>query len=164
MWSPIWGDYFSTKKLYNSLICEHHTPKLILDIWKTCNIPRQKFFAWLMLHNRLNNKDLIKKKNLYVEFSDYIICEEWPVESNMYLFFECSFRQSFWWAIGIDWNPDLDLHSMITDASQRYSHNFIMEILITRCWSIWEQSNDAILKAYTLMYKDVLLDLDHLFP
>jgi hypothetical protein len=117
-----------------------------------------------MLHNRLNNKDLIKKKNLYVEFSDYIICEEWPVESNMYLFFECSFRQSFWWAIGIDWNPDFDLHSMITDASQRYSHNFIMEILITRCWSIWEQSNDAILKAYTLMYKDVLLDLDHLFP
>jgi hypothetical protein len=56
MWSPSWGDYFSTKKMYNSLIGEHHTPKPTLDIWKTCDIPRQKFFALLMLHNRLNTK------------------------------------------------------------------------------------------------------------
>jgi hypothetical protein len=150
--SPYWGDYYSTKRMYNTLIGEHDTPQPILDIWNTCNIPRQKFFAWLMLHNRLNTKDMMIKKNFYVEFSDCIICEEWPVESNMHLFFECSFSQSFWWAIGMEWNSDMDLYSMIADAKNRYSHNFIMEILITGCWSIWEQRNDAIFRG---IYQDV---------
>jgi hypothetical protein len=92
------------------------------------------------------------EKELLCGISYCIICEEWPVESNMHLFFECSFRQSFWWAIGTKRNPNLDLHNMITDASQRYSHNFLMEILITGCWSIWEQRNEAIFKG---IYPDV---------
>jgi hypothetical protein len=152
IWSPAWGDYYSTKKMYNTLIGEHDTPQPILDIWKTCNIPRQKFFAWLMLHNRLNTKEMMIKKNFYVEFKDCIICEEWPEENIMHLFFECSFSQSFWWAIGLEWNPDMDLFSMIADAKNRYSYNFLMEILITGCWSIWEQRNDAIFRG---IYPDV---------
>jgi hypothetical protein len=32
MWSPSWGDYLSTQKMYNNLIGEHHIPKPILDI------------------------------------------------------------------------------------------------------------------------------------
>jgi hypothetical protein len=86
IWSPIWGDYYSTKRMYNYIIGEHDTPQPILDIWKTCNIPRQKFFAWLMLHNRLNTKEMMIKKNFYVEFIDCINCEEWPMENNMHLF------------------------------------------------------------------------------
>jgi hypothetical protein len=74
------------------------------------------------------------------------------MENNIHLFFECSFSQSFWWAIGMEWNPDLDLYSMIADAKNRFSHNFMMEIFITGCWSIWEQRNDAIFRG---IYPDV---------
>jgi hypothetical protein len=35
---------------------------------------------------------------------------------------------------------------MIIEATNRYAHNFMMEILITGCWSLWEQINDAIFK------------------
>jgi hypothetical protein len=87
IWSPSWGDYFSMKRMYNKLIGDQHTPKPILDSWNTCNFPRQKFFAWLMVNNRLNTKDMMMKKNFYVEFS------EWPNENIMHLFFECSFSQ-----------------------------------------------------------------------
>jgi hypothetical protein len=73
--------------MYNSLIGEHDTPQPILDMWKTCNIPRQKFFAWLMLHNRHNTKDMMIKKNFYVEFTDCITCEEcmWKVICTYFL-------------------------------------------------------------------------------
>jgi hypothetical protein len=52
---------FSTKKVYRSLVGTCETPEAILDIWKTCNLPRQKFFAWLLLQERLNTKDLMVK-------------------------------------------------------------------------------------------------------
>jgi hypothetical protein len=46
----------------------------------------------------------MSKKNFFVEFNDCILCEECPQETIMHLFFECSISQSFWWAIGIEWN------------------------------------------------------------
>ena len=145
-WIFPWGTEYSTKKVYLSLIGEHSTPKPILDIWKTCCVPRQKFFAWLLLYGKLNTKDMMKKKNFFVQFSNCILCDTCPEECIMHLFFECSFSQSFWWALGFDWNSDYDINSMITEAKTRYSINFLMEILITGCWSIWEQRNDAIFR------------------
>jgi hypothetical protein len=56
------------------------------------------------------------------------------------------------WEIGIKWNPVLDIHNMIIEAANRYSHNFMMDIILTGCWSIWEQRNDAIFKG---IYPDV---------
>ena len=45
-WQFQWSnDYYSTKKVYLALIGNHVVPAPILDIWKTCNIPRQNFFC-----------------------------------------------------------------------------------------------------------------------
>jgi hypothetical protein len=38
-------------------------------------------------------------------------------------------QQSFWWALGIEWNTDLDIHDMIVNSKTRYA----MEIIITGC-------------------------------
>jgi hypothetical protein len=62
----------------------------------------------------------------------------------MHLFFECCFSQSFWWAIGFEWNVDMNIHEMITDAKARYSLQFVMDIIISGCWSLWDKRNDAI--------------------
>jgi hypothetical protein len=62
----------------------------------------------------------------------------------MHLFFGCSFSQSFWWAIGIEWNVVMSILEMISDAKARYSMQFIMDIIISGCWSLWDQRNDAI--------------------
>jgi hypothetical protein len=137
---------FSTKKVYRALIGNYEVPKPILDIWKTCNIPRQKFFAWLLMNNRLNTKDLMCRKNFFVQIKDCVLCDTCPEETLMHLFFECSFSQSFWWAIGIEWNTDFHLIHMISDACQRYKMSFIMEIIISGCWAIWDQRNGLIFR------------------
>jgi hypothetical protein len=97
---------------------KHPTPQPILDIWKTCNILRKKFFSWLLLHGKLNTKDMMTKKNFCVEFSNCILCDECPMESSMHLFFECSFSQGFWWAPGLKWNADLDINTMVGGQEQ----------------------------------------------
>jgi hypothetical protein len=33
---------------------------------------------------------------------------------------------------------------MIKEAKIRYSINFLMDIIIIGCWSLWDQRNDAI--------------------
>jgi hypothetical protein len=92
------------------------------------------------------------RKNFFVELSDCIICEECLEETTMHLFSECSFSKSFRWTIGFEWNSDLDLNNMIIEPYNRYSHNFLIKTIITGCWSLWEQTNDAILKG---VYPDV---------
>jgi hypothetical protein len=136
--------YYSTKKVYKMLIGEHTTHKTITSIWKTCNIPIQKLFDWLLLLGRLNTKDMMKKKNFHIEFADCVLCEEFPEEDTMHLFFECSFSMSFWWALGMEWNYDLSICDMIAEAKERCRMKFLMEIIITGCWSIWDQRNDSI--------------------
>jgi hypothetical protein len=86
----------------------------------------------------------MKKKNFFVEFADCVLCEECPEENHMHLFFECSFSMSFRWALGMEWNTDLTIKDMIAEAKERYNMDFLMEIIITGCWSIWDQRNDAI--------------------
>jgi hypothetical protein len=88
-WSFTWGNKFSTKKLCRALIGEHNTPEPILDIWKSCAITPQQFFAWLLLNGKLNSKEMMKK-NFFVEFSKCILCESNIEESIIHLFFECS--------------------------------------------------------------------------
>jgi hypothetical protein len=53
----------------------------------------------------------------------------------------------FWWALGLEWNVDMNIHQMIDEAKQRMSLDIIMEIMIAGCWSIWDQRNDAIFNA-----------------
>jgi hypothetical protein len=62
----------------------------------------------------------------------------------MHLFFECNFSQAFWWALNIEWDTDRDLHDMISEVKRRYSMEIIMEIIITGCWTIWDQRNNMI--------------------
>jgi hypothetical protein len=38
-----------------------------------------------------------------------------------------------WWAIGFDWNVDMNIHEMIIDAKARYALQFIMDIIISGC-------------------------------
>jgi hypothetical protein len=116
------------------------------------------FFAWLLMNMRLNTKDLMTRKSFFVEFKDCVLCDTCPEETIMHLFFECSFSMSFWWALGIEWNTDMQLHNMIKDAKSRYSLDFIMEIIITGYWSLWDQRNSFIFTKLIPLLTDVFIN------
>jgi hypothetical protein len=107
---------------------------------------------------RLNTKDLMTMKSFFVEFKDCVLCDTCPEETIMHLFFECSFSMSFWWALGIEWNIDMQLHNMIKDAKSRYSLDFIMEIIITGYWSLWDQRNSFIFTKLIPLLTDVFIN------
>jgi hypothetical protein len=48
-WKLTWGDYYSIREVYKCPIGQHETPESILNIWKTCSVPRHIFLPWLLL-------------------------------------------------------------------------------------------------------------------
>jgi hypothetical protein len=104
-----------TKKVYRAITKPHAAPAPYKWIWKSCCLPKQKFFFWLLLQDRLNTKELVRRKNFYVKSKYCVSCDEQVEESMIHLFFSCDYSQKFWWKIGEEWNVDLNFIEMITE-------------------------------------------------
>jgi hypothetical protein len=98
----------------------------------------------LISGNRVISPDRSSLLGFYVEFSDGILCDTCHEENIIHQFFECSCSQSFWWALGFEWNTNLNINDLIAEARTRYALPFLMEIIIAGGWSIWDRRNDAI--------------------
>lgn len=97
-------------------------------------LDKQKFFFWLLLVDRLNTRELLTRKNFYVETSRHLI----------HLFFSCDFSQNFWMSIGIEWNTDTKTIDMLEEAKERSNIQPFKECLIVGCWSIRKHRNSII--------------------
>jgi hypothetical protein len=66
-WTYIWGNStFSSKKAYKALIGVQPTPQLFAWIWDTSCQAKHKIFFWLLLHDRLNTRNLLRRKNFVI--------------------------------------------------------------------------------------------------
>jgi hypothetical protein len=59
------------------------------------------FFFWLLLKDRLNTGNLLRRKNKALEDYNCAICNRGTEETSFHLFFECPFRSSCWNYLGI---------------------------------------------------------------
>ena len=70
-------------------------------LWKSKCQPKHRVFYWLWLKNRLNTRDMLRRKNMELESYS---CENclWQREETLYhLFLRCNFAKACWNSIGI---------------------------------------------------------------
>ena len=145
IWNFNWSNNKNmTKTIYQFLMKGEDADDTFKWIWKSCCLPKHKFFCWLMLNDRINTCDLLTRKSMHIDSTTCVLCNAEDMEDRMHLLFTCPFSQGFWWDIGFEWNSDLDIHRMIMDASHRYKIKHFMEIMIVGCRSIWNQRNGMI--------------------
>jgi hypothetical protein len=104
-WSYIWGDAnFSLSKYYKFCFREIEPHPSFNWIWKAKNTAKLKVFCWLLLSDRPNTRNMLKRRN-YAISSIYncLLCTSPPEETVEHLFFHCHFSSSCWSAIGIQW-------------------------------------------------------------
>jgi hypothetical protein len=96
-WSYIWGTNFSVKKAYNSLIGYQEVQPHFGWIWNSSCQSKHKFFFWLLLHDRLNTRNLLKRKKMILPSYDcvQINCHQ-QEEDITHLFWKCNFSQNCW--------------------------------------------------------------------
>jgi hypothetical protein len=115
-------------------------------IWDSSCANKIKVFAWLLLMDRLNAINILRRKKHKLQRNDYrcVLCAAHCEETIFHLFFSCPFNRAYWRHLGINWRFDLHFHSMMEEANAQFHNKFFMDIFIIGAWLIWKQRNDWI--------------------
>jgi hypothetical protein len=105
-----------------------------------------KIFIWLLFRDRINSKNLLKRKNYNIEGGDYncVLCNLNVEELSYHLIFQCPFSLECWSYLGIFWDHHLYFFDTLKKAKADFSLSFFMEIFSIAAWEIWKQKNGEI--------------------
>ena len=146
-WEYIWGSKnYSSSKCYNFPYKNIQPPSPFLWIWnsKCCN--KLRVFSWLLLMDRLNTRNILRRKKHKLQGNNYncVLCSNNIEETAFHLFFTCPFTQACWQHLGINWDFTMDFFRMMQQAKAQHNNPFFMETFIIATWQIWKQRNNSI--------------------
>jgi hypothetical protein len=145
-WSYIWGsNVFTVKQAYNAMIGYQEVQPHFVWIWKSSCQPKHKFFFWLLIHDRLNTRNLLKRKNMVLPSYDCVFNQCSHQEEDItHLFWNCPFAQNCWNFICPQRRRDGSVFQAFSDMKRKINYPFTMEIIILAAWSIWILRNNKI--------------------
>jgi hypothetical protein len=62
-WHYYWGENYSAKQFYDHIHAHIMVPKVYTWLWKSSCVMKRKVFAWLLLVDRLNTRDLLRRRH-----------------------------------------------------------------------------------------------------
>lgn len=129
--------------LHFAAVPNHGPSKLI---WKSKCMSKHKVFAWLVLHDRINTKDMMLRRQWKVtDNNDCVLCHAHVLEDRNHLFFECQYSARIWAYLQFDWSGDT-IPQCLSTAKKGFPGPCFAEVLILACWNIWKQRNGWIFK------------------
>jgi hypothetical protein len=63
VWFYQWGEKYQSRQFYKHLHAHLTAPPFYSWIWKSACIMRTKTFAWLLLSDRLNTRDILIRRH-----------------------------------------------------------------------------------------------------
>jgi hypothetical protein len=146
VWEPIWKDGVYTANLYYKHCYINVTSsKIYTWIWKCRVLLRIKVFTWLLVSDRLNTRDMLRRR-LWNVTNDYkcVLCPYHVTKDWIHLFFDCNFSRRIWTYLQVDWEQADNIETMSIRARAAFSKPFFTEIVILAYWHIWKIRNDFI--------------------
>jgi hypothetical protein len=132
-------------KLYKLAFLTTQTSATFRLVWKSKVTPRVKLFAWLILLDRLNTKNMLARRNFNVQSNSLcVLCDDGNEETMHHLFFECRFAKQCWDKLGVNWVIEDDLPKRIECSRQMAGLPFFMEIFLIATWELWKIRNRLV--------------------
>lgn len=86
-WTYTWpSPSYSSMKMYNCLIGHNNNHFIFKILWKASNLLRHKIFFWLLLYDRVNTRNLLRRKSMFLESYDCVLCNDKAEETSLHLF------------------------------------------------------------------------------
>jgi hypothetical protein len=139
-------DKYSSQRIYKLI---HKAPKVsdtFALVWKTKCQPKQKLFFWLLLHDRLNTKHVLKRRKMDLGSYTCENCIRQKEEIWNNLFLRCSFAKRCWKIIGIAPTRSINSHLAVRDMRRKLAQPWFTETIIIMMWCIWRCRNRWIFK------------------
>jgi len=145
-WTFTWGSYvYSSQKFYALAFRNLQVPCSFTWLWKSKCTPHIKFFGWLLLVDRLNTRNMLRRRNFHIDAGySRVMCNHDLEEDIQHLFFYCPFATSCWLSLQIQWTDDHDIHAKLLSARTAFNSPFFMEIFLVAAWELWKIRNDRI--------------------
>jgi hypothetical protein len=145
-WTFIWGNQnYSSSRFYQYHFRAIQPHRSVLWVWKTKCVQKIKVFGWLLLNDRLNTRNILRRRKKFLEEGyNCVMCQEGVEETTDHLFFKCSSAVSRWFALGITWNDNANIHQRIYMAKEYFHQPFFMEVFLVGAWCLWNERNGFI--------------------
>jgi hypothetical protein len=145
-WSLSWGvQSYSSKMFYQHQFMELQPERAMLWIWDSKCIPKIKFFSWLLLNDKLNTRNILKRrKEVLDEGYNCALCHSGCEETMEHLFFDCPSAVSRWFTLSISWDDDSNVFHKIYIARNIFSRPYFMEVFMIASWVLWKERTDFI--------------------
>jgi hypothetical protein len=105
-WTYIWGSSHYTSQKYYQYCFKDIIPHVAFKwIWKSKCTPKFKFFCWLLLSDRLNTRNMLKRRQMHLNASfNCPMCSNSTEETVEHLFFHCPFSKSCYGKLQMKWD------------------------------------------------------------
>jgi hypothetical protein len=142
----VWGSSkYAASKFYNLMFAQLPKDPALNAIWKSRSMPKLKVFAWLLMLDHLNTRELMIRKNWHLDSGpECVLRDEILIESRDHLYFDCSLAQQCWEDIGIQWDTSLQFTDRFIQSRRNYVGPCFLEVMVCVAWNIWEERNDYI--------------------
>ncbi|TVU25579.1 hypothetical protein EJB05_28081, partial [Eragrostis curvula] len=121
-----------------------------LELTKSCTLCisltmiEHKVFFWLLLHDRVNTRGLLKRRNMHLDSYSSELCIWQREETLIHMFIRFNFAKAAWHRIGIALH--LNTLQVVKFFKRKLAVPFFVDIIIVMCWSMWTTRNDCIFK------------------
>lgn len=107
-----------------------------------------KVFAWLLLFDRLNTRDMLVRRQWrsLQEDNTCPLCHAQAWEHRDHLFFTCLFSTRVWNYLQIEWTANLSVKDCLLAAKRSFRHPFFFEVVYLAAWNVWLIRNGKILR------------------
>jgi hypothetical protein len=98
VWNTLWPRGVFTSQLYYKH-CFKSLPEagIFKWIWKSKVILRIKVFSWLLVSDRRNTRDMLRRRHWNVADDPHcVLCPTHLIEDWIHLFFQCNFSVRIW--------------------------------------------------------------------
>ena len=74
-WTYPWGTSYSSIKMYKELTKGQQAAPLFQKLWKNATMLRYKIFFWLLLHDRVNTRNMLQRRSFHLPSYNCALCQ-----------------------------------------------------------------------------------------
>lgn len=135
---------FKSATAYKALMGHQTIEPTFKWTWKSFCQPKHKVFFWLLLHDRLNTRNILRRKQMQLQSFNCEICLSHREETLLHLFWECPFAKDCWGLFNLETVEQGSTTANILALKNQLNSQFFMVMIILLCWTIWKSRNNLI--------------------